>query len=271
MANEQNKRSGSMNNGMNAQFFKDVGRHTLLTREDEASLAQRMEAGDKSARERMIQSNLRLAISIAKRYASRGCDMEDLIQESNIGLIQAVDRFDWRRGVKFSTYATWWIKQSVRRLVTDQSASIRMPSSANVFYYRSKMMIREYTEEFGCPPNDEEVAAFMGVSIDTYRTLMNTYRVPMSLDAKVGGDDSGDSRSLKDTIADTDAEEPDAALDREKVISIIRKALKTLTPREEKVIRLRFGLSEREDNHKDYPITEDELEVLNVRATNGGV
>lgn len=271
MAREQNKRSGSMSNGMNAQFFKDVGRHTLLTREDEAVLAQRMEAGDKAARERMIQSNLRLAISIAKRYASRGCDMEDLIQESNIGLIQAVDRFDWRRGVKFSTYATWWIKQSVRRLVTDQSASIRMPSSANVFYYRAKMMIREFTEEFGSPPNDEEVAAFMGVSTDTYRTLMNTYRVPLSLDSKVGGEDSDDARALKDTISDPEAEAPDVAIDRDKVISIIRKALKTLTPREEKVIRLRFGLSEPDDNHEDFPITTEELETLESRVANGGV
>ena len=260
-----------MSNGMNAQFFKNVGKHNLLTREDEAMLAQRIEAGDNAARARMIQSNLRLAISIAKRYSSRGCDMEDLIQESNIGLIQAVDRFDWRRGVKFSTYATWWIKQSVRRLVTDQSTSIRMPSSANVFYYRSKMMIREFTEEFGSPPSDEEVAAFMGVSTDMYRTLMNTYRVPLSLDSKVGGEESDDTRALKDTITDPNAEEPDIAIDRDKVVSIIRKALKTLSPREERVIRLRFGLSEQDNNHEDFPITVEELKALDSRVVFGGV
>jgi RNA polymerase primary sigma factor len=260
-------------NGINAQFFKDVGKHSLLTREDEAMLAQQMEASDervrKVARERMIQSNLRLAISIAKRYSSRGCDMEDLIQESNIGLIRAVDRFDWRRGVKFSTYATWWIKQSVRRLVTEQSSSIRMPSSANSIYYRAKMMIREYTEEFGYPPTDEEVADFMGCTVETYRILMNTYRTPLSLESKVGSESDGDGRQLKDTIADEVSEHVDDSIDREKVINVIRKALSSLTPREEKVIRLRFGIDENKANHEMFPITQEEIDQLEIRFSEG--
>lgn len=260
-------------NGMNAQFFKNVGKHRLLTREDEHMLAKRMEAGDKLARDTMIQSNLRLAISIAKRYASRGCDIEDLIQESNIGLIQAVDRFDWRRGVKFSTYATWWIKQSVRRLVTEQSSSIKMPASANSFYYRSNMMIREYTEEFGSPPTDEEVAAFMGTSVGTYRILMNSFKTPVSLDTPNNEDQEGNSRTLQETIADTNAEEPDRIIDREKVIRIIRQAFHTLTPREEKVIRLRFGIGEESTNHEKFPITSIELQNLDSRieSIEGGV
>jgi RNA polymerase primary sigma factor len=260
-------------NGINSQFFKNVGKHKLLNRDDEAELAQIMENGDERAkayaRERMIQSNLRLAISIAKRYASRGCDMEDLIQESNIGLIRAVDRFDWRRGVKFSTYATWWIKQSVRRLVTEQSSSIRMPSSANSIYYRAKMMIREYTEEFGVPPTDEEVASFMGCSLDTYRILMNTYRTPLSLDGKVGSESEGESRQLKDIIADEISDPADEVIDREKVINIIRKALSSLTPREEKVIRLRFGIEEDPADHNNFPITQQEIEALDSRLEGG--
>jgi RNA polymerase primary sigma factor len=257
-------------NGINSQFFKEVGKHALLSKEDETLLAQRIETGDKAARERMIQSNLRLAISIAKRYASRGCDMEDLIQESNIGLIRAVERFDWRRGVKFSTYATWWIKQSVRRLVTESSSSIKMPASANSFYYQAKMMIREYTEDLGSPPSDEEVASFMGCSVETYRILMNTYRVPLSLDAKIEQGDGG-SKTLKDTIADENSESAEELIDREKIVSVIRKALSSLTPREEKVMRLRFGITEDPKNHNRFPITHEQISELNSRLSSGGV
>jgi len=249
-------------------YFKNVGKHNLLTREDEQHLAKAMEAGDKRARDRMIQSNLRLAISIAKRYMNKGCAFEDLVQESNIGLIKAVDRFDWRRGVKFSTYATWWIRQSVRRLVSESSSNIKMPSSANVFYYRAKMMIREYTEEFGFAPSDKEVAEFMGCSLNMYQTLMNTYRGTLSLDAgRIPGDP--DSPSLGDSIADINAADPGEIIDRERIMKVVRDALASLTPREEKVIRLRFGLTEEPDDDTNFPITQEEIEVLNARQ--GGV
>jgi RNA polymerase primary sigma factor len=249
-------------------FFKDVGKHNLLTREDEARLAQRIEAGDKRARDIFIQSNLRLAISIAKRYMNKGCSFEDLIQESNIGLIKAVDRFDWRRGFKFSTYASWWIRQSVRRHVTDQSCNIRMPASANAFYYRAKMMIQDYTAEFGCPPNDDEVAEFMGVSLNKYLSLMNTYRGTLSLDAPAMSGDA-DGPRLHETIADHNQHDPIESMDREKVIAIVREALASLTPREEKVIRLRFGISEEPNDSENYPITQEEINVLDSRL--GGV
>lgn len=254
-------------NGINSHFFKEVGRHKLLSKEDESELARRIEAGDKTARTRMIEANFRLAISIAKRYASRGCDMEDLIQESNIGLIRAVDRFDWRRGVKFSTYATWWIKQSVRRLVTESSSSVKMPSSINSFYYQSQLMIREFTEEFGYPPSDDEVAAYMGCSTETYRLMVNTYKSPLSLDAKVSDDEN--SKTLKDTIADTESETADEILDKEKVVSIIRQVLSSLSAREEKVMRLRFGISEDPTNHNLFPITKVEIEELDSRLSGG--
>ena len=249
-------------------FFKDVGKYKLLTREEEATLAQAIEAGDRRARDLMIASNLRLAISIAKRYMNKGAPFEDLIQESNVGLIKAVDRFDWRRGFKFSTYASWWIRQAVASHVTEQSSNIRMPASANAFYYRAKMMIRDYTTEFGSPPNDNEVAEFMGVSLNTYQSLMNTYRGTMSLDqSAMPGDPDGPR--LSDVIPDENAADPGDSIDRERVAEILRRAMATLTPREEKVIRLRFGISEDPTDHVNFPITESEIEELNVRA--GGV
>jgi len=249
-------------------FFKNVGSHKLLTREDEAQLAQRIESGDKRARDIFIQSNLRLAISIAKRYMNKGCSFEDLVQESNVGLIKAVDRFDYRRGFKFSTYASWWIRQSVRRHVTDHSCNIRMPASANAFYYRSKIMIQDYTAEFGCAPNDDEVAEFMGVSLNKYLSLMNTYRGTLSLDASaISGD--GEGPRLHETIADSNQVDPIEQMDKEKVIAIVRAALSTLTAREEKVIRLRFGISEEPDNDVNYPISDKEIAILDSRI--GGV
>ncbi len=245
-------------------FFKSVGKHKLLTRDDEARLAQLIESGDKNARDIFIQSNLRLAISIAKRYMKKGSSFEDIVQESNVGLIKAVDRFDWRRGFKFSTYASWWIRQSVRRHVSDQSSNIRMPSSANSFYYHSKMMIQDYTTEFGGPPTDEEVAEFMGVSLNKYITLMNAYHGTVSLDSSAFSGDS-EGPKLHETLADTNQTSLDDAIDHEKIVEIVRQALSTLTPREEKVIRLRFGISEDLQNDSEYPITYEELSTLNNR------
>lgn len=250
------------------EFFKDVGQHNLLTREDEVALAQAIEQGDKRARDVMIASNLRLAISIAKRYMNKGCSFEDLIQESNVGLIKAVDRFDWRKGFKFGTYATWWIRQSVRRHVTDQSCNIRMSASSNAFYYRAKMMIQDYTKEFSFAPSDEEVAEFMGVPLSKYLTLMNTYRGTVSLDSpSVSGDSEGPL--LHETIADDNLQNPVTVIDTAKIVEIVRQALSTLTPREEKVLRLRFGIYEEETDDTNYPITINEIEALDSRV--GGV
>ena len=244
-------------------YYNRVGKTALLTRESEQELAKAIESGDFRARDHMIRANLRLAISIAKKYQGKGVDFEDLIQESNIGLIKAVDRFDWRRGVKFSTYATWWIRQSVRGLVTSQASNIKMPGSANTFYYQSRMMIQEYIAEFGHPPSDEEVAAFMGVSLDKYLSIMNCYRGTLSLDSNIGDDDDG--RSLKDVIPDNRIEDPNLSIDKEKIAAVIHEALKSLTPREEKILRLRFGISEDPTNHNDFPITEDEIAALDER------
>ena len=145
-------------------YMKSAGKRPLLTREQEVELSKKIEAGDQFARQVMIESNLRLAISIAKKYYKSGCPMEDLIQESNIGLMKAVERFDWRRGFKFSTYASWWIRQSVSRYVSTQKNTVRVPSHAASLAIKIKKLIAEYEEEMGTRPTTEEMAEVLGVT-----------------------------------------------------------------------------------------------------------
>ena len=248
------------------EFHRSIGAHKLLTREDEVSLAIAMENGDKKARAALINSNYRLAISIAKKYSNRGQDYEDLIQESFLGLIKAVDKFDPRRGVKFSTYATWWIKQAVARLVTDGSSAVKMPPSANLFHYRAQCMIRDYAQEFGHSPNDSEVAEFMGVSLNTYISLMNCYNKSISLDQPTSAGDQ-DSQKVGEVISDSESESSEDIVDRTKSTEIIRMALASLTPREEKVIRMRFGITEDPEDHLNFPITQQEIADLDRRIS----
>jgi len=246
-------------------FFKEVGKHELLTKEQEVQLAQAIEAGDMMARDRMIQSNLRLAISIAKQYNKSGCALEDLIQESTVGLMQAVDRFDWRRGFKFSTYACWWIKQAVRRHVTSNSSMIRLPNHARTVLWQASQMRKDYIESFGVEPKLEEIASILGIGTETLRSLQQSASSMISLDANVGKAD-GDSRKLYEVIPDTEAMSVDDAIAQEDVKMIIRSALRSLSPREEKVMRLRFGIVESSNDHHNFPITKSELKKLEERS-----
>jgi RNA polymerase primary sigma factor len=233
---------------MNA-YFNHLSKGKLLTREEEVTLSQRIEAGDKRARQQMIESNLRLAVSIAKRHQRSGCSLEDLIQESNIGLIKAVDRFDWRRGFKFSTYASWWIKQAVRRHVTDTASDIRVPAHMTALAWHISNFIEEYDSKFGTRPTNEEIAAMMCVSTDTVKEVLNSsgVRSTVSLDQMIG---DSDGKKVIETIADEDVDLPDDAIDRQKVMSAISRCLDRLTPREEQVLRLRFGVSDIADDTK---------------------
>lgn len=245
------------------QFFKQVGRRDLLTREEEIELSQRIERGDRRARDKMIQANLRLAISIAKKYQDKGCDLSDLIQESSVGLIKAVDRFDWRRGFKFSTYACWWIKQSVRRHIADQSGLIKLPSHTKNMLWKIKQTSQEYEEEFGQQPTFAELAALLGVSESLIEnTISLNIGSVSSLDntTHANGDEAG--RHLSETIVDPQVEDPAEVLDRQKTLAIIRDALASLTPREEKIMRLRFGITESESDHVNFPITHDQIVSL---------
>ena len=244
------------------QFFTEVGKTDLLTREEEVVLSKLIEKGDKRARDHMIQANLRLAISIAKKYQNRGCDLEDLIQESSIGLMKAVDRFDWRRGFKFSTYACWWIKQAVRRHIASHSSSVRLPSYAKNMMWKIRKMREEYEEEFGTTPSKEELAELLGVSLDTLTAVMTCSTTPISIDKPIRYSSGDSSRTLGDTIPDTEATDPIEGLDRQKVIAAIRGALSTLSEREEKIIRLRFGICDSPTDHSKHPITRGEVMKL---------
>ena len=244
-------------------FFKEVGQHALLTKEQEVQLAQAIEGGSKAARDKMIQSNLRLAISIAKQYNKSGCALEDLIQESTIGLMEAVDRFDWRRGFKFSTYACWWIKQAVRRHVASNSSMIRLPNHAKTVLWQASQLRKDYIESFGSEPKLEEIASVLGIGANTLRSLRQSASQTISLDKPVGKGE--DSRKLYEVIPD----ESDTVVDnlmKSDLQEAIRKALHSLSSREEKVIRLRFGISASSTDSQNFPITQKELKKLKERA-----
>ncbi len=247
-------------------FFTEVGKSNLLTREEEVDLSKRIEAGDKNARRKMIQSNLRLAISIAKKYQNKGCDLEDLIQESSIGLIKAVDRFDWRRGFKFSTYACWWIKQAVRRHVASHSSAIRLPSYAKNMLWKMRQASEEFEKEFGTAPTPEELAELLGVTRDTMESILGCSSTPISLDTPVRYSSGDSGRTLAEVVPDENYVSPDDVIDRQCVVSAVRAAFNSLTDREEKILRLRFGISDDPHNHTVHPITKGKVLELKKRS-----
>jgi len=232
-----------MSNILNS-YFKDVSRHDLLTREQEVFLSKRIESGDLHARDQMIQSNLRLAISIAKKYSKKGCDLEDLIQESNIGLMKAVDRFDWRRGFKFSTYASWWIRQAVSRHLSTHKSTVRVPSHASGLIWKIKKISKEYEDEFHQQPSITEIADLLGVTEAMVKISLQSAIIqnPISLDLVLGDEKNG--RRFNELLADENAVDPDEMIDRVKTLKIIQSSLSKLTSREEKILRLRFGIYE---------------------------
>tara|TARA_B100000214_G_C23956008_1_gene622866 strand:+ start:146 stop:871 length:726 start_codon:yes stop_codon:yes gene_type:complete len=231
-------------------YMKDVGKSSLLSREQEVELCKRIEDGDELARKIMIESNLRLAISIAKRYYRSGCPMEDLIQESNIGLMKAVERFDWRRGFKFSTYASWWIKQSVSRYVASHKNTVRVPSHAISLAYKVKNLIKEYEDELGSIPDTAEIASLLGVTESMVELSLESLKLNniISIDTPIGDSDS--SRTLGDMIEDVDSASVDEMLDNQRIRDVIVKSLSRLSKREEQVLRLRFGISDVENPEK---------------------
>lgn len=248
-------------------FFKQVGKTDLLTKEQEIEISKLIEAGDKRARDKMIKANLRLAISIAKQYQNKGCDMEDLIQESSIGLIKAIDRFDWRRGFKFSTYACWWIKQSVRTHIASHSGSLKLPTYAKNMMYKIQQATVDYEREFGQKPTNQEIADLLGVSIDMIESMIECTAPSVSIDKSTGVDGSGSTRTLRDTIPD-DSDSVETLLDNQKIMQALRSAMSSLTPREQKIVRLRFGITENEDDTDNFPISESEYNNLIHEASN---
>ena len=247
-----------------SSFFKEVGKRDLLTKQQEIELAQRIEMGDQAARNHMIEANLRLAISLAKNYTNTGCKLEDLIQESSLGLIKAVDRFDWRKGFKFSTYAVWWIKQALRKHVSSNTSQIKLPTHARGLLWKMKVVKEEYEEEFGVEPTPEEVAEILGVKHSTLMAIVKSARPAISIDATVSWGDEG-GRRIAEIIPD-ESESLDSLVEREELAGIIRNSLSALSKREELVIRLRFGIEESDRDHQNFAITQKEINRMNKRS-----
>ena len=223
------------------QYLDGIGRVALLTAVEEVALAQRIERGDQAARDHLIQANLRLVVSVAKRYAGWSVSLLDLIQEGNVGLMRAADKFDWRRGFKFSTYATWWIRQAVRRGLAHNSRTVRLPVHVNEKLIKARRFERELPVQLGRDPTVAEIAAALDLTVDAYTQLRAAERRAVSLEMTLDAD--GD-RELGDLIPDEHAVEPAEASTRQLMAEQIRALLAGLDGREQKILRLRYGLDD---------------------------
>jgi len=222
-------------------YLKEIGRVPLLSPEEEVSLAKRMEQGDEEAKRKLAEANLRLVVSIAKRYVGRGMLFLDLIQEGNLGLIKAVEKFDFRKGFKFSTYATWWIRQAITRAIADQARTIRIPVHMVETINKLIRVSRQLLQELGREPSPEEIAREMNITEEKVREIMKIAQEPVSLETPIGEEeDSHLGDFIEDQEARAPAEEASFTLLREQLDEV----LKTLTDREQKVLRLRFGLDD---------------------------
>ena len=249
-------------------YLKEIGRIPLLTFEEEIDLAQRVEKGDFEAKKKLINSNLRLVVSIAKKYIGRGLSLLDLIQEGNQGLIRAVEKYDWRRGFKFSTYATWWIRQSVTRAIADQARTIRIPVHMVENINRFLRSQRKLMQELGREPSPEEVAKVLGIDPEKALEIIKISQNPASLEAPVG--DEEDSR-LGDFIHDSSAPTLFDSASRELLKEQVNQVLSTLTEREKKVLELRFGLDDGrsrtlEEVGKEFKVTRERIRQIEAKA-----
>lgn len=241
---------------MFSQYFKNISHFPLLSKEEEIDLAKKIEKGDSRAREKMINSNLRLAINIAKKYYRPGINLEDLIQESNIGLIKAVDKFDWRKGNKFSTYATWWITESVRKEFLKLNSVIDVPVHASVLAWKYHELIKISQKDYGRIPTLEEAANILSTSEVTLQNAIDAYKLQncTSMDSPVKERDQSqsDSRTFGDMIPDDI--DTESEMEDKSARQIVMEAISSLTEKEQKVIRLRFGIYE--DAYNDVTLEE---------------
>ena len=249
-------------------YLKDIGRVPLLTANEEIELAQRMEQGDTEAKKQLVEANLRLVVSIAKRYVGRGMLFLDLIQEGNLGLIKAVDKFDYRKGYKFSTYATWWIRQAITRAIADQARTIRIPVHMVETINKLVRVSRQLLQEYGREPTPAEIAKAMNLSENKVREIMKIAQEPVSLETPIGEEeDSHLGDFIEDEAAPAPAEAASHALMKEQLLEV----LDTLTPREEKVLRLRFGLDDGhqrtlEEVGKEFKVTRERIRQIEAKA-----
>lgn len=249
-------------------YLKEIGKVPLLTAEEEVELAIRIEKGDVTAKDRLNEANLRLVVSIAKRYVGKGMQFLDLIQEGNLGLLKAVEKFDYRKGYKFSTYATWWIRQAITRAIADQARTIRIPVHMVETIHKLGRVSRKLSQELGKEPTPEQIADEMNMPVDKVREIMKISQDPVSLETPVGEEEDS---HIGDFIPDDDAPAPSesaaAILLREQLMEV----LETLTPREQKVLRLRFGLDDGcqrtlEEVGKEFHVTRERIRQIEAKA-----
>ena len=249
-------------------YLKEIGKVSLLSADEEIELAKRMEKGDEAAKKRLAEANLRLVVSIAKRYVGRGMLFLDLIQEGNLGLIKAVEKFDYRKGYKFSTYATWWIRQAITRAIADQARTIRIPVHMVETINKLIRVSRQLLQELGREPTPEEIAEEMDMPVDRVREILKISQEPVSLETPIGEEEDS---HLGDFIQDDNVPVPaDAAaftLLKEQLVEV----LSTLTDREQKVLRLRFGLDDGrartlEEVGKEFNVTRERIRQIEAKA-----
>ena len=249
-------------------YLKEIGKVPLLSAEEEMELAQRMEDGDEEAKRRLCEANLRLVVSIAKRYVGRGMLFLDLIQEGNLGLIKAVDKFDWRKGFKFSTYATWWIRQAITRSIADQARTIRIPVHMVETINKLIRISRQLLQEYGREPTPEEIAAEMDISEEKVREILKIAQEPVSLETPIGEEEDS---HLGDFIPDDDVPAPAEAAAFSMLKEQLVEVLDTLTDREQKVLKLRFGLDDGrartlEEVGRRFDVTRERIRQIEAKA-----
>ena len=249
-------------------YLKEIGRVPLLTPEEEVEMAERMAKGDPAARKRLSEANLRLVVSIAKRYVGRGMQFLDLIQEGNLGLIKAVEKFDHTKGFKFSTYATWWIRQAITRAIADQARTIRIPVHMVETINKLIRVSRQLLQENGHDPTAEEIAEELDMPIDKVREIMRVAQEPVSLETPIGEEEDS---HLGDFIEDSDAPAPADAASHTLLKEQLEDVLSTLTPREKKVLELRFGLEDGrnrtlEEVGKEFNVTRERIRQIEAKA-----
>lgn len=249
-------------------YLKEIGKVPLLTADEEIILAKRMEVGEETAKKKLAEANLRLVVSIAKRYVGRGMQFLDLIQEGNLGLIKAVEKFDYRKGYKFSTYATWWIRQAITRAIADQARTIRIPVHMVETINKLIKVSRQLLQEFGRDPQPEEIAEVMGITVEKVREIMKIAQEPVSLETPIGEEEDS---HLGDFIPDDDAPAPSEAAAFTMLKEQLTEVLDTLTPREEKVLRLRFGLDDGrartlEEVGREFEVTRERIRQIEAKA-----
>lgn len=249
-------------------YLKEIGKVPLLTPERERELSERMAAGDESAKDELVEANLRLVVSIAKRYVGKGMFFLDLIQEGNLGLMKAVDKFDYTKGFKFSTYATWWIRQAITRAIADQARTIRIPVHMVETIHKVSRYSRQMLQELGREATADEIGEKMGMSAEKVREIMKIAQDPVSLETPIGEEEDS---HLGDFIPDEDTPAPADAASASILREVLERQLHTLTPREEHVIKLRFGLYDGrsrtlEEVGKEFDITRERIRQIEAKA-----